>query len=700
MSIDRVSLVRRHNPVFTKIDTASPLSVGNGELAYTADVTGMQTLYTYYEENKMPLCTQSQWGWHTTPAAEGVYAYRQDQLIETEYDFHGRKVTYPIECAEGNEAVYHWLRQNPHRLNLGRIGLLYRGREIEAGEISDIRQELDLYTGLLTSEFTIDGSFCRVETACDPNQDTLSFCVRSKGIADGSISLLLAFPYGSPSISASDFGRPDAHETCLIQESGSSFLFERKLDRDTYLCRLSGSRSMQAVQWEEESGIRKHWYRVTAAGDEELSVTVTFAPDREVLAAAGEKSALRVKQESAEGWNDYWTKTGVIQLHESRDPRAEELERRIVLSQYLLAIQSSGSVPPQETGLTCNSWYGKFHLEMYFWHEGYLPLWGRTDMMEKSLGWFVEHLPQARANAAKNGYAGARWPKMVGLSGIDCPSPIAPLLVWQQPHIIYMLHLGYLDTESREFAEKYYDLVRESADFMADFAVKNEKGEYELLSPLIPVQECHPPRETRNPVFEVEYWVFGLRIAIQWAKMLGREVPKRWIEVSEHMIASPMDEEGRYRAHSNCTETYGKYAVDHPSFLMAYGVIDTGRMDAGAMEKSLEKSLEVWNETSLWGWDFAVMAMTAVKLGRPDFAIDLILKDTAKNVYVASGNNRQVSRDDLPLYLPGNGSLLLAAAMMTAGYEGCTQECPGFPKDGNWSVQFEGIHPMPSCTMM
>ena len=71
--------------------------------------------------------------------------------------------------------------------------------------------------------------------------------------------------------------------------------------------------------------------------------------------------------------------------------------------------------------------------------------------------------------------------------------------------------------------------------------------------------------------------------------------------------------------------------------------------------------------------------MTAVRLGKPELAIDILLKDTYKNVYVASGNNRQISRDDLPLYLPGNGSLLLAAAFMTAGYDGCNKKTPGFP---------------------
>jgi hypothetical protein len=43
-------------------------------------------------------------------------------------------------------------------------------------------------------------------------------------------------------------------------------------------------------------------------------------------------------------------------------------------------------------------------------------------------------------------------------------------------------------------------------------------------------------------------------------------------------------------------------------------------------------------------------------------ALEQLLINSPKNDYVESGNNRQNSRKDLPLYLPGNGSLLLAAA--------------------------------------
>ena len=41
--IDRFALVSRHNPVIRKFDPLSPLSVGNGEFAFTCDVTGLQT---------------------------------------------------------------------------------------------------------------------------------------------------------------------------------------------------------------------------------------------------------------------------------------------------------------------------------------------------------------------------------------------------------------------------------------------------------------------------------------------------------------------------------------------------------------------------------------------------------------------------------------------------------------------------------
>lgn len=52
--IDRKLLVTRHNPVLRQAETLSPLSVGNGEFAYTVDITGMQS---FPDEYKFPLGT-------------------------------------------------------------------------------------------------------------------------------------------------------------------------------------------------------------------------------------------------------------------------------------------------------------------------------------------------------------------------------------------------------------------------------------------------------------------------------------------------------------------------------------------------------------------------------------------------------------------------------------------------------------------
>ena len=141
-SIDRESLVRRHNPISTRIDPLSPLSLGNGRFAFTADVTGLQTVRQVYEKD-MPLCTMSEWGWHTTPKPASL---ANSQLRLTQYDTYGRQVGYQTS-SEGQTELFNWLRENPHRLHLGQIGLCRTGSshsEIKSADISRSDQRFDL----------------------------------------------------------------------------------------------------------------------------------------------------------------------------------------------------------------------------------------------------------------------------------------------------------------------------------------------------------------------------------------------------------------------------------------------------------------------------------------------------------------------------------------------------------------------------
>ena len=700
--INRKELIQLHNPILNGMEPDSPLTVGNGELAFTADITGMQTLYEEYDI--VPLCTMAQWGWHTKPVNEEGKRYTLSDLVMTDYEWNGRHVSYPKKKMPGNERVYDWLRENPHRLNLFRLGMLWEGRKIESGMLKTCKQELHLYEGRLESQFSIKGYQCHVDTVCDQEgRDRLAFSVDSEALEKEKMSVMLSFPYGSADISASDWDHPQKHCTRIMEEKKGYVLLLRKLDGDSYMVAIETNAKMDVDPVNHcvlfHLNERRLYLVIEVWGKEAVEENLLefengFDKDRQEILDAS-KRVREVMDRSEKGWMNFWETGGIIRLNKSSDGRAMELERRIILSQYLMAVNSAGSAPPQETGLICNSWYGKMHLEMYLWHCAWLPLWNHTERMEKSIRWYEKHLPQAQENARRNGYRGARWPKMVAGEGVDCPSPVAPLLVWQQPHIIYMLELGYGQKQDMAYLKRYWTLVKETVEFMVDFVVWNPQTNcYDICAPVIPVQECHKETETKNPAFELEYFRFTLQIAIKWAKRLQYEVPQVWVHVAEHM-AGLTQKDGCYLAHEKCPTTYTAFNRDHPSMVGAYGLIDSSRVDRKIMKQTLDKVMECWDYPTLWGWDFAMMAMTAVRLGEPELAIEILMKDTPKNCYLKNGNNMQITRKDLPLYLPGNGSLLLAAAMMTAGYEGCEKKTPGFPDDKTWVVEWEGIHPFP-----
>lgn len=677
--INRKELILSHNPVLTSINMESPLTVGNGELCFTADVTGLQTLYEDYKNNHVPLCTMSQWGWHVKPD-EGKY-YSLEDVVMTEYDCNGRKVYYAVEKQAGNERIYDWLRENPHRLNLSRISFYWKGKEIHSKDITCINQELNLYEGVIRSRFYLYGEEVYVETMCHHNKDILGFKIKSSLLKAEDLTVRIEFPYGSPNISASNWEDDEAHKTIALQHTEDLLYLKRQLDEDTYFV---------TIHSENPSSIKHKGHRVELISrEEELSFTVAY--QKEDIKEVEKVEA--ILESSMNGFKAFWEEGGMVKFRDSMDPRAIELERRVILSLYLLYIQSCGSMPPQETGLTCNSWYGKFHLEMYPWHCAFLPLWGRSALLEKGFDWYLKHIPEAILNAKRNGYRGARWPKMVSYDAMDSPSIIATLLIWQQPHIIYMLELYYQAEEKEDILHKYWELIEKTAEFMCDFVVFNEATKkYDLPSPIIPAQEEHDPRITVNPTFELEYWHFTLKIAYDWSKRVGKEMPL-WKKVSDNMADLPIHDD-KYIAHKNCKDTFKKFHKDHPSMLLSFGLLPGDRVEPAIMENTIEEVMKCWDFNTMWGWDFALMAMTYVRLGNPSKAMDILLKDTPKNSYVSSGNNFQRLRTDLPLYLPGNGSLLLAVAMMVGGIRGMDKIMPGIPLDG-WKVEVEGMSKFP-----
>jgi hypothetical protein len=367
-----------------------------------------------------------------------------------------------------------------------------------------------------------------------------------------------------------------------------------------------------------------------------------------------------------------------------------------MLSQYLTAIQCAGRYPPQETGLTFNSWEGKFHLEMHWWHAAHFALWDRIELLERSLSFYRSILPRARQTAKRQGYTGARWPKMTDPSGAESPSSVGPFLIWQQPHPIGYAELCYRAHGDRATLEKYKGVVFETAEFMASYAAWDEAGQrYVLGPPLQCAQEVFPKERTINPTYELTYWRWGLEAAQQWRERLGLVREPRWDRVLQH-LAKPVVHGGMYLFAESAPDTYTdrRWARDHPSVTAALGVLPGTLIDRETMRRTLHWIWDHWDWPATWGWDYPMVAMCAARLGEPERAVDALLLDTPKNTYRLNGHNHQ--RPGLTIYLPGNGGLLYAVAMMAAGWDGAPdRDAPGFPHDGRWAVRWEGLHPAP-----
>ena len=73
--------------------------------------------------------------------------------------------------------------------------------------------------------------------------------------------------------------------------------------------------------------------------------------------------------------------------------------------------------------------------------------------------------------------------------------------------------------------------------------------------------------------------------------------------------------------------------------------------------------------------------------------VDMMLRNETKNFYFANGHDYETR--SLPCYLPGNGGLLSAVAMMAGGYtDGSGQHAAvGFP--AHWHAQAEGFKAYP-----
>lgn len=353
--IDRQSIVQQFNPKLNQSHPYSPLQVGNGNIAFGVDVTGLQTF--------LPHNTLSSWGWHnsslpTTPNQTSI-----SDFTGQDWWTHGRLVNYNQPNAAEKD-ISQWLIANPHRINLGRVGLWFGGNNVSEMDLATKIQELDLWTGKISSSFSLNGSKVVIKTVSSPNTDTLAVEIESELLETGDLGVFFDFPYAS---GKNKFDAPfvglfnaTSNHTTSLKEKENSATITHTLDVTTYVA---------DIEWESDARIQRtsnatHKYILKpSTRNSILAFTVSFAPHEAESPGRFED----VERTAEDWWTDYWSTGAFVALPIATNSSAKELQRRIILTQYLLAVNGAGKDPTQESGLVNNGWYGKFHLEMVFW---------------------------------------------------------------------------------------------------------------------------------------------------------------------------------------------------------------------------------------------------------------------------------------------------------------------------------------------
>ncbi len=718
MPINRQAVVSRNNPVITKADPLASLSVGNGHFATTVDVTGLQSYPADYKTG-VPLNSMSDWGWH---AFENT-----DNLTEAEtqkaYDFgHGHKEVYAVEYKKGGrqQAATNYFRVNPHRLNLGTIGLELKdkqGKKVALNDIKNIKQELVLWDGKIESRYSVDGTPVEVTTGCMQDADVLFARIKTDMLKESraAVTFKFAYPTGKHADDANDWEKTEKHTSQIIAQTDRSAIIERILDKTRYYVK---------VQWEGNGALKevaKHHFVLTST-DDVLAFSAEYTHDRDAKMKTFEYD--QAHKGIIKAWAKFWNKGGIVDFSECTDARAKELERRTVLSQYLTAINCANTTPPQETGLTYNSWFGRPHLEMTWWHMVDFSLWNRPEVVETILNWYNSvAYPVAKKIAERQGFKGVRWMKMTDPLAGEAPSNTGSFLTWQQPHYIYLAEEMWRNNPSKATLKKYGEQVEATAVFMADFAKKcaPKKGTIKLFGQTA-MQESMSKDFSYNHPYEQAYWYYGLSVAQEWRERQGLERNAEWDDIIKRLAPLTM-KDGIYmagepikpfdaKAKGSSFDPFvsapqeGRKDIseedfmlhnrsDHPAVLGACGLLPkTPLYDDETMKKTLDWVMKNWNWGKTWGWDYGMVAMCAARLGEQATALEALLIDKGKNTYLVNGHNFQTA-DRLRLYLPGNGALLDAVAMMCAGWDGCSEvNNPGFPKDGKWNVRWEGLNRM------
>ncbi|MDX1931341.1 MAG: hypothetical protein SFU56_01925 [Capsulimonadales bacterium] len=281
--------------------------------------------------------------------------------------------------------------------------------------------------------------------------------------------------------------------------------------------------------------------RQFAAGDAGSWTTVISATPRPPIRSyptPGTYAEWLGRQERA--WAEKWKSDIIIE----GDPEAQQLVHRLMFD----LLQSAR--PDTDTSIPPESLSGSFYKGHIFWDAEVwmLPalLPQHPELAKSMLEYRFKHLPQAQAQAKKQGCRGADFPWESAASGKETAPSGFSLGRHVSAGIGWAAWQYYAATGDKKWlAERGWPLLSNIADYFATRARKNAGGKFEILKVYGPDEnkgECDNNTYTNAMAQNV------LRYATEAAKIIGKPANPQWKTVADNLTLPFDTANGRYLA--------------------------------------------------------------------------------------------------------------------------------------------------------
>ncbi|MBL7760036.1 MAG: glycoside hydrolase family 65 protein [Sediminibacterium sp.] len=384
-----------------------------------------------------------------------------------------------------------------------------------------------------------------------------------------------------------------------------------------------------------------------------------------------------------------WSKLWQSDIQIEGDPQSQQDVRSMLYHLYSFTREGS-DMSPSPMGLSGLGYNGHVFWDTELWmYPAMLVL--HPEMAKSMVEYRYQRLPAARRNAFNHGYKGAMFPWESAATGVE-ETPVWALSGPFEHHITACVGIAawnyYCVTQDKEWLkEKGWPLLKETADFWASRVERNGPGKYEINN-VVAADEW--AENVNNNAFTNAAAKAVLQHATEAARILGQPVNADWAHVAQNIPILKM-ENGVTREHASYN---GEGIKQGDVNLLAYPLKEI--TDPKQVRKDLEYyETRVPNEGTP-AMTQAIFSLLHNRLGEPEKAFHFFQDAYLPNLNPPFRVIAETKGGTNPYFATGAGGVLQAVLMGFGGLEitpaGITQLKSTLPK--HWKkLTITGVGP-------